>query len=55
MRGSFIWLDQDNSGDLYITIRLDPKDKETAEHLQRDLRGKRIQIDIKEEVKHESN
>ena len=55
MTGTFIWLDQDKSGDLYITVKLDTKDKEAAEHLQRDLRGKRIQIDIKEEGKHESN
>ena len=55
MTGTFIWLDQDKSGDLYITVKLDPKDKEVAEHLQRDLRGKRIQIMISEGEQNEDN
>ena len=53
--GSYIWLDTDNLGDLYLTIKLDPKDKEAAELLQKDfLRGKRIQIEIRE-VQHDSD
>ena len=55
MSGSFIWLDQDKSGDLYITVKLDPGEKEAAERLQEELRGKRIHIEIREEVNHESN
>lgn len=55
MTGTYIWLDQDKSGDLYITVKLDPEDKEAAEMLQKDfLRGKRKQIEIRE-VQHESD
>lgn len=54
MTGTFVWLDQDNLGDLYITVKLDPEDKEAAELLQKEIRGKRIHIEIRE-VQHESD
>lgn len=54
MTGMFIWLDQDNLGDLYITVKLDPKEKDVAELLQKESRGKRIHIEIRE-VQNESD
>ena len=48
MTGTYIWLDVDSFGDLYITIRLDPKCREEAERLQRELRNRPVELTVTE-------
>ena len=50
MTGTYIWLDEDGTGSLYITIKLDPECREEAERLQRELRDRRVELTVTEVV-----
>ena len=50
MTGTYIWLDEDGTGSLYITVKLDPECREEAERLQRDLRDRRVELTVTEVV-----
>lgn len=50
MTGTYIWLDEDGTGSLYITIKLDSECREEAERLQRELRDRRVELTVTEVV-----
>lgn len=50
MTGTYIWLDEDGTGSLYITIKLDPECRKEAERLQRELRDRRVELTVTEVV-----